>query len=217
MLLDKYTLAIFSIIFGAFFKIYDDMNDNKLFKYNKYLKKYKKYINEFLKLSMTGLLTIISFNDFIFCYIFTILNLLNSFIDIPAYSNPYEFSGLINICLLFIYLCLTNKIKLHNIFSLLFFLLYVYIYYLVEFILLNNIEFGINKLIFRFITLILFLIIYFKFNYLNLYNNLILFCISGYFTSCMFQIFLICNYKKNKKCKKNKKIKNVKNVKKIKK
>ena len=38
MLLDKYTLSIFSIIFGVFFKIYDDMNDNKLFKYNKYLK-----------------------------------------------------------------------------------------------------------------------------------------------------------------------------------
>ena len=200
MLLDKYTLAIFSIIFGAFFKIYDDMNDNKLFKYNKYLKKYKRYINEFLKLSMVGLLTIISFNDYLFIYLFTILNLLNFFIDIPAYSNPYEFSGLINICLLCIYLCFTNKIKLklHNIFSLLFFLLYLYIYYLVEFILLNNIEFGINKLIFRFITLILVLIIYFKFNYLNLYNNLILFFISCCFTSCMFQIFLLCNNKRQK-------------------
>ena len=68
MSLDNYTLSLFSIILGVFFKIYDDMNDNKLFKYNKYLKKYKKYINEFLKLSMAGLLTIISFNDFIFNY-----------------------------------------------------------------------------------------------------------------------------------------------------
>jgi len=199
MLLDKYTLSIFSIIFGAFFKIYDDMNDNKLFKYNKYLKKYKKYINEFLKLSMTGLLTIISFNDFIFCYIFTILNLLYSFIDIPAYSNPYEFSGLINICLLCIYLCFTNKIKLYNIYILIFFLLYIYIYYLFDNILLHNIEFGINKLIFRFINIIFFLIIYFKFNYLNLCNNIYLFWIGYYFTSCIFQIFLICNDKKDKK------------------
>lgn len=206
MILDKYTLAIFSIIFGAFFKIYDDMNDNKLFKYNKYFKKYKKYINEFLKLLMTGLLTIISFNDFIFCYIFTILNLLYSFIDIPAYSNPYEFSGLICSCLLCIYLCFTNKIKLYNIFILIFFLLNIFIYYLFDIFLLNNIEFGIKKLIFRFIIIIYLLILYFKFNYLNLCNNIYLFWISYFFISCMFQTFLICNDKKDKKIK-NKKCK----------
>ena len=212
MLLNKYTLSVFSIILGAFVKIYDDMNDNKLFKYNKFLKKYKKYINEFLKLSIAGLFTIISFNDFIFCYFFTILNVLYSFLDIPAFSNSYEFSGLICSCLLCIYLYFTNKIKIiYIIITLLFIFESVFIYYFFEMILFNNIEFGINKLIFRFIiiiSIILFLIIlYFKFNYcFYIFINCLLITISYTSTSCMFQIFLICNDKKVKKIKKVKKL-----------
>lgn len=201
MLLDKYTLSIFSIIFGVFLKIYDDMNDNKLFKYNKYLKKYKKYINEFLKLSIAGLLTIISFNDFIFCFCFASLNLLYSFIDIPAYSKPYEFSGLIISCLLCIYLYFTNKtcknIKINIIYIIFILFLTLFIYYLFDYILLHNIEFGINKLIFRFISIIfLVLIIYFKISYYYIFINCFMSIIGYFFTSCIFQIFLIFNDKK---------------------
>jgi hypothetical protein len=203
MVLDKYTLSVFSIIFGIFFKFYDDMNDNKLFKYNKYLKKYKRFINEFLKLLMAGLLTIISFNDFIFCYIFTIFNLSYSFVDISAYSNSYEFSGLICSCILCIYLFFINKnyktIKINIIYINFIILLFFFISYLVEYILLNNMEFGIHKLIFRIAITILCLIMYFKFSYLNLINNCYLVLISYLFTSCIFQIFLIYNNKKSKK------------------
>ena len=207
MVLDEYTLAIFSIIIGALLKIYDDINDNKLFKYNKYLKKYKKYINEFLKLSISGLFTIISFNNFIFCYLFTILNVLYSFIDIPAFNNPYEYSGLIYSCILFIYLCFINEINIiYLFFILIFYLFNIFIYYLFDIFLLHNIEFGIKKLIFRFIFAIYFLILYyFKFDFLYLSNNIILCWVSYLFTSCIFQIFLICNDKKDKKCKKDKK------------
>ena len=143
----------------------------------------------------------------------TIVNVLYSFLDTNAYSNPYEFSGLIYSCLLCIYLYFINKITLQYIFILLFFLLNIFIYYLFDIFLLNNIEYGLNKLIFRFIITIYLLILYFKFNYLNLCNNIYLFWISYFFISCIFQIFLICNDKKDKKCKKDKKIKNVKKIK----
>jgi hypothetical protein len=211
IILDKTTLYIFSFLFGVIIKIYDDLNDNKLFKYYDFLKKNKKYINNILQCLIVGCLTVLSFQDFMFCFDFTIMNIIFFSIDRNAFSKSYEFSGLILISILCLFLFFISKqkitLELFNKFIIIFIISITLLF--IDYFILNNVEYGLVKLILRFITLINLIILIvtlflFNLNKINIISkNLILFGIGYLFTSCIFQFLLL--YMKNKKIKKNKK------------
>ena len=211
IILDKNTLYTFSFLFGVIIKIYDDLNDNKLFKYYDFLKKNKKYINNILQCLIVGCLTVLSFQDFMFCFDFTIMNIIFFSIDRNAFSESYEFSGLIMISMLCLFLFFISKQKvtldLFNKFLIISIISITLLF--IDYFILNNAEYGLVKLILRFITLINLIILIvtlfiFNLNKINIISkNLILFGIGYLFTSCIFQFLLL--YMKNKKIKKNKK------------
>jgi hypothetical protein len=212
VILDKTTLYIFSFLFGVIIKIHDDLNDNKLFRYYDILKKNKKHINNILQYLIVGCLTVLSFHDFLFCFDFTIMNIIFCSIDRKAYSNSYEFLGVIMISILCLFLFIMGKQKitldLFNKFIVIFIISITLLF--IDYFILNNVEYGLVKLILRFITLINLIILIvtlfiFNLNKINIISkNLILFGIGYLFTSCIFQFLLL--YMKNKKIK-NKKTK----------
>ena len=218
MILDKYMLYIFAFIFGVVIKIYDDLNDNNLFKHYDFLRINKKFINNLLQSLIVGFLTVLSFHDFIFCFDFTIMNILFSSIDNEAFSNPYELSGIILITLLCIFLFIMNNhsftLTMLKEFIIIFVISITLIF--IDIFILKNVEYGVIKLTLRFITLInltslmifLCLLNIRKVNIIS--KNLILFGIGYLFTSCLFQVLLIYkNQNKKRKIKnkrKNKKI-----------
>jgi hypothetical protein len=210
IILDKNTLYTFSFLFGVIIKIYDDLNDNKLFKYYDFLKKNKKYINNILQCLIVGCLTVLSFQDFMFCFDFTIMNIIFFSIDRNAFSESYEFSGLIMISMLCLFLFFISKQKvtldLFNKFLIISIISITLLF--IDYFILNNAEYGLVKLILRFITLINLIILIvtlfiFNLNKINIISkNLILFGIGYLFTSCIFQFLLL--YMKNKKIKNKK-------------
>ena len=156
IILDKNTLYTFSFLFGVIIKIYDDLNDNKLFKYYDFLKKNKKYINNILQCLIVGCLTVLSFQDFMFCFDFTIMNIIFFSIDRNAFSESYEFSGLVMISMLCLFLFFISKqkvtLELFNKFIVIFIISITLLF--IDYFILNNAEYGLVKLILRFITLI---------------------------------------------------------------
>jgi hypothetical protein len=210
IILDKNTLYTFSFLFGVIIKIYDDLNDNKLFKYYDFLKKNKKYINNILQCLIVGCLTVLSFQDFMFCFDFTIMNIIFFSIDRNAFSESYEFSGLIMISMLCLFLFFISKQKvtldLFNKFLIISIISITLLF--IDYFILNNAEYGLVKLILRFVTLINLIILIvtlfiFNLNKINIISkNLILFGIGYLFTSCIFQFLLL--YIKNKKIKNKK-------------
>ena len=190
IILDKNTLYTFSFLFGVIIKIYDDLNDNKLFKYYDFLKKNKKNINNILQCLIVGCLTVLSFQDFMFCFDFTIMNIIFFSIDRNAFSESYEFSGLIMISILCLFLFIISKQKvtldLFNKFLIIFIISITLLF--IDYFILNNTEYGLVKLILRFVTLINLIILIvtlfiFNLNKINIISkNLILFGI-GYLSS----------------------------------
>jgi len=210
IILDKNTLYTFSFLFGVIIKIYDDLNDNKLFRYYDFLKRNKKHINNILQCLIVGCLTVLSFQDFMFCFDFTMMNIIFFSIDRNAFTESYEFFGLIMISILCLFLFIKSKQKitldLFNKFIVISIISITLLF--IDYFILNNAEYGLVKLILRFITLINLIILVvtlfiFNLNKINIISkNLILFGIGYLFTSCIFQFLLL--YMKNKKIKNKK-------------
>jgi len=119
-----YILALLS---GISCKVYDDLDDNKLF--NRVFDTYDKLAEESLKMFQIITLTIFSLHYYLFSIYFYIVNFANYIGNREAYSKPYEMSlGLVcPVIFLFLNYSTYEPLTYADIFICLSFLLGMYI------------------------------------------------------------------------------------------
>jgi len=183
----KYILL--SILSGGVLKVYDDLSDNHLLEDYKQ----KEYVYEFLKSLFFITFTILSLNFPLF-YICIMLIFIAGFIfDNKAYSDPFEFTGLITLCFIFAFLDF-SKINLQYKDSILI-LLCIVLYIFVDVLPTKNIEYSKKKLYTRAFSLGLIIAIAIFNRYYHFITNdflITLYCFAGYVTvSCIFQYLLL--------------------------
>jgi hypothetical protein len=189
---------ILAIIAGALCKLYDDLNDNNLYEYFEI--KQKEYINEFLKGLHYIFYTILSLNYEWYYIFYTTTLTIGCLYDPSAYSNYYEFSGLISVYFISLFINYQNIINF-NFYDILFFLIYL-IGGKIEFTSMQ-IEYSKSKLFIRLLSIIFFICILVFNNMYKLFSNNIdcfLYYTIGYLlVSCIFQVFLLNKDKDVKK------------------
>ena len=200
MKLEIIKLSVLTCIAGVFCKVYDDLNDNKLFELEimKNYRMYKDYINEFLKGMHYILLTYISSVYVYPVLLFLIPNIILQYYNKEAFELPYEYSGMCCFYLLGIYLLLNNYSSLNYKFFIVLVLFFVGTYF-TDILLFKHVEFGYKKIVMRFFAVLLMLLVLFK----NILPDEVGFCfwyVIGYcMTSCIFQMYLIINSRSKEK------------------
>ena len=190
-------LSILTFIAGVFSKIYDDLNDNKIFD-SLFFKNNKDYINEFLKGIHYILLIYVSSIHIYPLLLFVLPNIILFITDSKAFDMPYEYSGIIAFFLFSFYLVIDNFSKLKTIFNrnIIFIgVTYMILTYFFDTLLFKNVEFGYKKLAVRGVMTILMTVILSINYYFKLLPDELMFClwyIIGYcLTSCFFQAYSI--------------------------
>lgn len=182
-------LSLLSFFSGAICKLYDDLNDNNYFYEN------KDFINEYLKGLFYITITTISLKNPKFFLLTIILLTANILLDEAAYKNPYEFSGFLSYFILFLLIDFSKTT--YGLSDFLFVFWGVIIGYLLDFILFVDTEYSIFKLLFRFFSIIVMVLMLCINSFFNLFSNdinIFIFFYLGYFIiSCIFQSISIIN------------------------
>ena len=100
-------VSLLSFLAGASCKLYDDLNDNPLFKHWA-----NPYVNEFIKGILCVLLIMISEASLYLIVIVLLVNGLQMYYDSVAFTAyPFEFSGMLVLFTYFIYKIFTSPVK----------------------------------------------------------------------------------------------------------
>ena len=193
-----FLLSILSLFGGILCKLYDDLVDNDLYSDFNFLNKYREYIENFLKLALTAILSYVSSFDVMQIFIFSIINYFYLFLD-NSYNNPYEFIAL-NLLFFWTLLLMVfnfSDVKKEFSFCPLFFLGFFAINScFFDIFLFKNVEYSYKKLFIRgsFLIFCIFFLIINYFIKFAPYNDIYFYIcfIFGYcLTSCFFQIYLL--------------------------